>query len=59
MGKKSGRHSVEWKLQQLGMHAPPEKIPFILEELKNESVRRKAAIEDEDFKKIVAKVLSS
>jgi methanogen homocitrate synthase len=59
MGKKSGRHSVEWKLQQLGMHAPPEKIPLILEELKNESVRRKAAIEDEDFKKIVAKVLSS
>ncbi len=59
MGKKSGRHSVEWKLQQLGMHAPPEKIPAILEALKNESVERKAAVEDEDFKRIVDKVLSS
>jgi methanogen homocitrate synthase len=59
IGKKSGRHSVEWKLQQLGLQAPPEKIPLILEEIKNESVRKKAAIDDEDFKKIVAKVLSS
>ena len=58
MGKKSGRHSIEWKLNQLGLSVPAELIPEILDEVKNISVSKKSAIEDEEFITIVNEVLS-
>ena len=58
MGKKSGKHSIEWKLQQLGIQAPSEKLPEILESVKQASIAKKTAIEDAEFKQIVHNVLS-
>ncbi len=59
IGKKSGRHSIEWKLGQLGLRVPEEKISDILEAVKTESIRKKAAIQDDEFKQIVNQVLSN
>jgi methanogen homocitrate synthase len=58
MGKKSGKHSIEWKLQQLGIQAPSEKLPEILESVKQASIAKKSSIEDDEFKQIVHNVLS-
>jgi len=58
IGKKSGRHSIEWKLEQLGLKVPEEKIPAILESVKAQSIRKKAAIQDDELKEIVKQVLS-
>ncbi len=58
IGKKSGRHAIEWKLQELGLQVPQEKIPQILDAVKNEGVKAKANIDDDAFKEIVNNVLS-
>jgi methanogen homocitrate synthase len=58
IGKKSGRHSIEWKLQELGMQVPQEKITQILDAVKIEAVKSKANIDDDAFKEIVNNVLS-
>jgi methanogen homocitrate synthase len=58
IGKKSGKHSIEWKLGELGLHVPQEKVPDLLDAVKDEAMRTKAPVEDETFKQIVKRVLS-
>ncbi len=57
IGKKSGKHSIEWKLKQLGIAASDEQIMKILDRVKTTSIRRKSSINDEDFKSIVKNVV--
>jgi isopropylmalate/homocitrate/citramalate synthase len=59
LGKKSGKHSVEWKLEQMGLEATDEQIGAILSEVKELSIQNKRAITDEEFGMIVQKVLNT
>ncbi len=57
LGKKSGSHSVEWKLRELGLKADKEQIDRILAEVKRRSEENKSNVDDAEFKKIVDSVL--
>jgi methanogen homocitrate synthase len=56
LGKKSGKHSVEWKLKDLGVSVPEEKLQPILNEVKMLSEEKKGLVSDEDFLNIVRKI---
>ena len=53
LGKKSGTHSIEWKLKELGLHADEKQIEKILSEVKRRSEEKKTNIGDEEFREIV------
>jgi isopropylmalate/homocitrate/citramalate synthase len=54
LGKKSGRHSIVWKLKELGMAVPDEKrLDEILSEVKKRSEEKKSNVDDEEFLEIV------
>lgn len=57
LGKKSGRASIEFKLKELGMKAKKEQVEEILEKVKDKSVKKKAAITDEEFREIIKGVV--
>jgi len=57
LGKKSGRHSVEWKLNQMGLTASPEHIEEILSRIKSLSEAKKGEVTDEEFLQIVNSVV--
>ncbi|MDA4128955.1 MAG: hypothetical protein OK422_05835 [Thaumarchaeota archaeon] len=57
LGKKSGSHSVEWKLKELGLKADKQQIERILAEVKRKSEEIKLNVNDDEFKKIVNSVL--
>ncbi len=57
LGKKSGSHSIEWKLRELGLKADKQQIDRILEEVKRRSEENKSNVGDAEFKKIVGSVL--
>jgi len=56
IGKKSGRHSIEWKLKQLNLEATEEEIIEILRLVKDISEAKKAPLSDEEFLSIVKEV---
>ncbi|MEM2766588.1 MAG: hypothetical protein QXG75_05600, partial [Candidatus Caldarchaeum sp.] len=49
VGKKSGRHSVEWKLSRLGVNATPEEIQLLLDRIKQKSLEKKGPLTDEEL----------
>ncbi|MEM2367066.1 MAG: pyruvate carboxyltransferase [Candidatus Bathyarchaeia archaeon] len=55
LGKKSGRDSIAYKLKELGLKAPEDKIDQILEMVKTTSEKKKRVLTDEEFKEIVKK----
>ena len=55
LGKKSGRDSIVNKLKSLGLVLPEEEINRVLEQVKEESVKRKSPIFDDIFKEIINK----
>ena len=57
LGKKSGRHSIEWKLKNLGMTVPEDQIEPILGKVKALSESKKGLVSDEEFKSIVDQAL--
>lgn len=57
LGKKSGTHSIEWKLRELGIQANEDQVNQILAEVKKRSEEKKANVEDAEFVGIVNKVL--
>ena len=58
LGKKSGRHSINWKLEELGINASEEQIAKILDQVKQKSIDKKGLITDSEFKSIVNEVLT-
>lgn len=57
IGKKSGAHSIEFKLREMGMSATQEQVQLILREVKHRSEQRKSAINDEEFRELAEKVI--
>lgn len=53
LGKKSGRDSITMKLKELDLDFPADKVDKILEQVKEESIKRKSPITDEIFKEIL------
>ncbi|MGD0057441.1 MAG: pyruvate carboxyltransferase [Methanomassiliicoccales archaeon] len=54
LGKKSGLASVQYYAEKFDMKMSEEKARRVLLRLKEESIRRKGLLSEEDFKKIVA-----
>lgn len=57
LGKKSGMHSIEWKLRELGIRATEDQMNQMLAEVKRRSEEKKSNIEDAEFIGIVNAVL--
>jgi isopropylmalate/homocitrate/citramalate synthase len=57
LGKKSGRHSIEWKLKNLGVAANEEQIGIILNNVKTLGTQRKGLVSDKEFRNIVNQCL--
>ncbi len=58
LGKKSGGHSIEWKLKELGLQANAEQVQEILAQVKKRAEEKKSNIEDAEFLAIVNSVVS-
>jgi methanogen homocitrate synthase len=56
LGKKSGRHSIEWKLRQFNLKATSDEIIKILEEVKKLSLTKRSCVNDEEFLNIYRKL---
>ena len=50
LGKKSGKKSIEYALEQVGLELENEKIDTLLDEVKNFSVQKKGPVSLEEFK---------
>lgn len=57
LGKKSGKHSIKWKLGELGISLNDEQTAGVLEKVKARSIQKKGSISDEEFKTIVDEVV--
>ncbi len=53
LGKKSGSHSIEWKLKELGLKANAEEVQEILAQVKKKAEETKSRVEDAEFMAIV------
>ncbi len=58
LGKKSGKHSIEIKLRDLGLEASKEQLEELLLRVKLLAEKTKSPVSDADFKKIVDEVLA-
>jgi isopropylmalate/homocitrate/citramalate synthase len=58
LGKKSGGHSIEWKLKELGLEANAEQVQEILAQVKKKAEEKKSNVEDSEFVAIVNSVVS-
>ena len=59
LSKKSGKKSVEYKLEQLKLEASTEQVDDILVAVKELGVKKKGHVNDDEFKAIVANVSKS
>jgi len=59
VGKKSGRPSITYKLKELGLTAPEDKIAPILTRVKQAGIEHKRALTDDEFKQVVQEVVST
>jgi isopropylmalate/homocitrate/citramalate synthase len=59
VGKKSGRHSLEWKLEKLGVKASAEELNLLLERVKEVSLSKKGPLTDEELLKCLQEVRQS
>jgi methanogen homocitrate synthase len=58
LGKKSGKHSIEWKLGRMGLHANEQQLVTLLDMVKKESERKKGEVTDPEFKAMATSVLA-
>jgi len=56
LGKKSGKYSIQMKLEELSLTLPDEKVTALLKEVKEQSERTKKPVSDEDFHEMVKRV---
>ncbi|MEM2036030.1 MAG: hypothetical protein QXG21_00580, partial [Candidatus Caldarchaeum sp.] len=59
IGKKSGKHSIEWKLEQLGIKASAEEIQKLVEKVKEKSLVKKGPLTDEELLECLQEVRQS
>ena len=53
LGKKSGRRSIEYKLERMGIEATDEQVELLLQKVKEQSISKKGALTDEEFGRLV------
>jgi len=58
IGKKSGAHSIKWKLKELGLEATDEQVEELLARVKARAEETKSKVDDAEFKAMVEAVLS-
>jgi isopropylmalate/homocitrate/citramalate synthase len=56
LGKKSGKYSIQMKLEELSLNLPEEKIAILLKEVKERSEHTKKPVSDEDFRAMIKRV---
>ncbi len=49
LGKKSGRHSIEWKLKQLGVEYSQEELQPLADKVKELSIQRKGPVSEQEL----------
>ncbi len=59
LGKKSGKHSVKLKLDEMGLSATEQQIANIVELVKAKGIEKKGSLTDEEFEKIVRRTLKA
>jgi isopropylmalate/homocitrate/citramalate synthase len=59
LSKKSGRRSVEYKLEKISVKATPEQLDEILVKVKELGVKKRGLISDAEFKNIVEELCGS
>lgn len=57
LSKKSGKRSVEYKLEKLNMQATSEQLDEILKRVKELGVRKKGLVSEDEFKNIVKELI--
>jgi len=57
IGKKSGAHSIRWRLEDLGLTASDAQVDAILAKVKQKALEKKWGLTDEEFKAIVDETL--
>jgi methanogen homocitrate synthase len=57
LGKKSGRRSIQLKLEEMGLEATDTQIDQLRDLVKSQAIRKKAALTDSEFREIVDQVL--
>ncbi|MEM2901780.1 MAG: hypothetical protein QXO32_03490 [Candidatus Bathyarchaeia archaeon] len=58
-GKKSGRHGVEWRLEEMGLKASDEQVGEILAEVKSLGIEKRRALTDKEVDQIIKKHVKS
>lgn len=59
IGKKSGKHSIEYKLKEMQMTATEPQVEKILQLVKAESEKNKRLVNDDEFKAIASKIIQA
>jgi methanogen homocitrate synthase len=57
LSKKSGKRSVEYKLEKMNVKASPEQVDEVLKEVKSLGLKKKGLVSDNELKEIVKKVI--
>ncbi len=57
LGKKSGKRSVEYQLEKLGIQATADQVNEIVKKVKELGMKKKGLVSDNEFKRIVEKIL--
>jgi isopropylmalate/homocitrate/citramalate synthase len=57
LSKKSGKRSVEYKLEKMNVKATSEQADEILKKVKELGVKKKGLVNDDEFKRIVKEVI--
>lgn len=59
LSKKSGKRSVEYKLEKMNVRTTPEQVDEILSQVKNMGVQKKGILTEDEFRKIVNAVVKA
>jgi isopropylmalate/homocitrate/citramalate synthase len=59
LSKKSGKRSVEYKLEKMNVRTTPEQVDEILSQVKNLGVQKKGILTEDEFRKIVNAVVKT
>ena len=59
LGKKSGKASITYTLEQLGLSADDDQVAEMLKMVKDQSIAKRGLITDDEFRAIADKVLAS
>lgn len=57
LGKKSGKRSVEYKLEKLGIQATADQVNEVLKKVKELGMKKKGLVSDNEFRSIVETIL--